>query len=228
MKIKDLAKEPSILGVIGDTNEAKSNLLYHLIEEFKKEGTFKLYSYGLRVKIPGNQEIFSVEELEQIKNSIIILDEVMTLWDLENKMAKRKIEKSLRLIFHNNNLLIICLLPENVKKFIAGKIQKYFFKKVTIPDLINGSKTKNIILGYKGQELGSSILNLEKGETLFFDGLHYEKLNIPYYKQYDTKRNNPQIIQKVTKKVSKKVNQKVQKNIPSQIGEEVKGEENHF
>jgi len=197
MKILNLFKEPRIIAVLGDVNEAKSNLLYHILNELKKEGTFNLFTYGLRNELNEATKIFSVEELEQIKNSVIILDEVMTLWDLNNRMAKRQIENTLRLIFHNNNILVICAIPENMRKFIAGKVGAYFFKKITLSDLINGSKTKIIVTNYKGNELGSSVLNLEKGETILFDGLHYHKLKVPYYEIYDTKVNNEPIIKKL-------------------------------
>ena len=132
MNFKELFNSPKVIAVIGDINEAKSNLLYHLIEELKKEGIFTLYTYGLKKEVPEAITIHSIEELEQVRNSIVVLDEIMSLWNLDDKMARRKIEKSLRLIFHNNNILVICAVPENIRKFIAGKINIYFFKKVTI------------------------------------------------------------------------------------------------
>jgi hypothetical protein len=212
MNIIKLFQKPSMIGVIGNPNEAKSNLLYHLIEQLKKEGKYNLVCYGLRNKIINATTIFSLPELEQVRDSIIILDEVMTLWDLDNRMAKRQIENTLRLIYHNNNVLIICCVPENVKKFIAGKLDVIFFKKVTLGDFINGSRVKRIVLDYKGSELGSSILNLSKEEALLFDGNHYYKLVVPYYSRYDTKKGNLPIIQKVNKGVNKNVNQNAQKN----------------
>lgn len=213
MKIANLFQKPKVIAVLGDVDQAKSNLLYHIIEELKKAGRFNLYTYGLRNEIKDSIKIYSVEELEQIENSVIILDEIMSLWDLDNRMAKRQIEKTLRLIFHNNNVLVLCAVPENVKKFIAGKINMYFFKKVTISDFINGSKSKIIATNYKGSELGSSVLNLEKDVTLFFDGLHYHKIKVPYYRKYDTKRENKPIIKIVKKSVNKKINNHVNENI---------------
>jgi hypothetical protein len=202
MKITNLFKTPKVVGIVGNPNEAKSNLIYHIIEELKKEGSYKLFCYGLRKKIPRSIEIYSITELEQIKNSIVILDEVMSLWDLNNRMAKRQIENTLRLIYHNNNILIVCAIPENVKKFIAGKFDVLFLKKITLGDLINGSRVKRIVMDYKGSELGSSVLNLSKQEALIYDGTHYHKIIIPYYKKYDSKLNKPKI-----------VNERVNKNV---------------
>ena len=190
MNLIKLFDKPGIIAVVGNVNEAKSNLLYHLITELNKIGEYTLYTYGLR---------------NDLKNSIIILDEVINLWDLENRKAKREIEKTIRLIFHNNNILILCGVPENFKKFISGKINIFFFKKVTLADLINGCKVKNIVMNYRGNELGSGVLNLDKDETLLFDGKHYYKLKVPYYKEYDTKLNNKQIIKNVPNNVPEKV-----------------------
>ncbi|MGQ4876861.1 MAG: hypothetical protein ACP6IY_22575 [Promethearchaeia archaeon] len=199
-------EKPCIMAVVGDVNESKSNLLYHLIEELRKEGKFSLYTYGLRKKISYSTTIYSIEELEKIRNSVVIIDEVMSLWDLTNRMAKRQIENTLRLIHHNNNVLVVCGVPENFRKFIASKLDYVFFKRVTISDFVNGSRVKRILTNYKGSELGSSVLNLRRDETILFNGLHYSKLEVPYYPKYDSKKDNPQII--VNKSVNQNVNRK--------------------
>ena len=196
MNFIKLFSKPKIIAIIGDVNTGKSMLIYWLLKELKKIGKFKLYTYGLRVNMSNSKEIYSVGELESIKNSIVILDEVMSLWDLDNRASKRQIEKTLRLIFHNNNILLICGVPENFKKFISGKLNAVFYKKVTFQDFVNGSKAKYMITDYKGEEMGSSILNIEPNEVILFDSKHYSKLIIPYLRNYDTKKNNPEIVRK--------------------------------
>jgi hypothetical protein len=205
MKFKDIFNHPKVICVCGNVNEAKTNLLYYLLEGLKAYGNFNLYTYGLRTKIPGAITIFSVNELEQIKDSIVILDELMSLWDLDNRKAKKQIETTLRLINHNNNILVICALPENLKKFICGKVNEWFFKKCTLADFIQGSMASRICNEYKGVELGSSVLTMEKWEALYFDGRHYYKINIPYIKKYDSKKANIKIVQKNVRKINKKV-----------------------
>jgi len=197
MRIESLFNKPKIIAVIGDVNSGKSNLLYHLIHKLRESGKFDLVTYGLREEIKGAQEIFSVEELEQVRDSVIILDEVMTMWDLDNRMAKRQIENTLRLINHNNNILVISGVPNNFRKFIASKVDVVIYKKVTFQDFINGSKVKYNILNYKGAEKGTSILNLEVNKALVYDGLHYHKIHIRYLPDYDTKRNNIKIVRKI-------------------------------
>jgi hypothetical protein len=133
MLINQLFDKPKIIGVCADINQGKSNLLYHIITELKKDYRFKLYSYGLRNNL-GEQKIYSVEELEGIRESIIILDEFFNLFDLEDRRKRRTIENTLRLIHHNNNIVVLCGVPENFKKFIAAKIDMVFFKKSSLAE----------------------------------------------------------------------------------------------
>jgi len=199
---KGMFKDPSIYAIIGDPNSGKSILIYNLIENLKKDYTFKLITYGLRHKIKEAKEIFSINELEKVKNSIIFLDEFFTLFDLEDRKKRNQIENTIRLIYHNNNILVLVGLPENFKKFLSAKINVIFYKSVNFFDFINGSNVKRIILDYSGLERGSTLLNLEKDEVIVYDG-SYRKYRNDYLKEYDTKLNNVPIF--VEKKCSENV-----------------------
>jgi hypothetical protein len=211
MKIKELFDKPKIIGVVADVNAGKSMLLYHLLETLSKENTFSVFTYGLRLQFPKAVEIFSVAEMEQVKDSIIIIDELSSLFDLDNRKIKKQIENTLRLINHNNNIVVLCGVPENFKKFISAKLDIVFFKKTTISDLINGSRIKNILMAYNGHEKGSEVFNIDIDKVIVFNGLHYSKMKVPYYKKYDSKKDNVRII--VPNLVRKKVQKKVKKEI---------------
>lgn len=194
MNINKLLQKPKIVAIVADTNAGKSNFLYYILTKLNKSYNFNLYTYGLKYKF--GVEIHSVEELEQIKDSLIVIDEYFTLFDLEDRRKRKLIEKTLRLIYHNNNVLILSGLCENFKKFISNKLNIIFFMKCTLGDFINGGRMKRICLSYKGTELGSSVLNLGKGESIIYDGLHYEKIKIPYLPEFDSKKNNKEILSK--------------------------------
>jgi hypothetical protein len=164
-----------------------------------------MVSFGLKVSC-GERKIYSLKELEECRDEIIFLDEMMTLFDLDNRMAKRQIENTLRLIAHNNNILILCGLPENFKKFICGKISTWIFKKVTIEDFIRGCGAKKVVIDYHGVERGTELLSVNKNEAMIFDG-SYTKVKIPYLSQYDTKKDNKPLL-KVNVKPSVKVSVK--------------------
>jgi len=212
-KVESLFSKPSIVGLVGNANEAKSNLIYYILDTLKKDFKFKVYVYGLRCNVLNTTIVHSVEEIEQVQNSIIIVDEMENLFDFSDRKVKKQIEKTIRLIFHNNNILFLCGLGENFKKFLSAKLSVVIYKKTTIADLINGSVVKRIVLKYEGAEKGSNILHLNLDEALVFDGLHYEKIKIPYLKQYDTKASNVPIL--VRKSVPKNVQiKKVNNNNP--------------
>ena len=197
-----LFNEPKMIGLVADTNEGKSNLLYYLIEEFRQNYSFKLFAYGFKYKIKGSIEVFTIERLEGISNSLIIIDEFYNLFNLEDRNYKMSIESTIRTLHHNNNIIVLSGLGENFKKFISAKLSAIIFKKVTFDDLINGSKVKRVILNYNGDEKGSSILNLEVNEAIVYDGLDYHKIDVPYMSDYDSKRENVNIF--VVKNVEKR------------------------
>ena len=194
--LSNLFDGPKIIVLISDTNSGKSNTIYHILDSLKKSSDFSLYHFGLRAGLPFGQEIFSTGELEVIQNSLIVLDEVMTMWDLDNRKQKQAIETSLRLIHHNNNILLLSMLPENVKKFISGKTNAFIFKKITIPDMINGSVGKRLVEDYSGPEKGSVVLNMPIDQALVYNGQHFAKAHIPYMKDFDTKISNENIFKR--------------------------------
>lgn len=196
-KIINLFKAPKLIGLVADANEGKSNLLYWLIKALREDYKFNLYSYGLRANVVGERKIYSVEQLEIIHDSIIIIDEFASMFDIDDRKEKKQIEQTLRLIFHNNNVVLLCGLPENFKKFIASKLDSVIFKRCALSDFINGSRVKKIAFNYRGYELGAAVLNVEVDNAIVYDGKFYDKVNIPYVEEGDTKKNNISILEDV-------------------------------
>lgn len=194
--------KPKVMAVIADVNEGKSNLIYHLAEELMSQYNFNLVTFGLKYVIPNSKVINSLQQLEGIRDSLIFLDEFHTLIDLDDRNKKQQVERTFRLIHHNNNILLLAGVPENFKKFISGKLSVIFYKKVTIGDFINGSGVKNILTSYEGDGVGSKTLNMGKDEVLVFDG-DYKTFKIPYLAHYDSKKSNKPIF--VTKKCRENV-----------------------
>jgi len=193
-EVHKLFIKPRIIGLVGNANEAKSNTIYWILEELSKKFKFNVSVYGLKCTFPDTTPVYSLEEIEQVRDSILFIDEMTSLFDLDNRKSRASIERTLRLIFHNNNVLVLAGLGENFKKFISAKLNVVILKKITIADLINGSTLKNIVLAYKGHERGNNVLNLAINEAIIFDGLHYHKINVPYLSQYDSKKGNVQIL----------------------------------
>lgn len=198
MKIKEIFNKPKVIGIVADVNQGKSNFLYHIIKELKNSFEVDIWIYGLKTKQDYVTRINSLGELEQIKNSVIILDEFATLFDLENRKKRKQIENTLRLIHHNNNILVLCGLPENYRKFISAKLDVVIYKKVTIEDLVNGSRVKRIIMDYEGEGKGSCLFKVGVGNALVFTD-RYDMIKIPYLEDFDSKKKNIGIIRSKTK-----------------------------
>ncbi len=205
-QLSDYFDQPEVIGIIADVNEGKSLLIYYLIKKLKETYNFNLVTFGLKSEIEGTTTINSLEQLEEIRDSLVFLDEFYTLFDLDDRKKKRQIERTLRLINHHNNILVLVGVPENFKKFLSGKISTCFYKKVTINDFINGSSVKSNIINYEGKGRGYKTLNLKKGEVLVFDG-DYKIFPVDYLKEYDSKLNNKEIF--VLKKCAENVEENV-------------------
>lgn len=193
-KLLDLFSSPKLIGVVGDADSGKSNLLYFVIKALRECYQFNLYTFGLRVSLTGEQKIYSVEQLETIRDSIIILDEFASLFDIDDRKEKKQIEKTLRLIFHNNNVVLLCGLPENYKKFIASKLDSIIFKRCALGDFINGSRVKKVAFNYSDVEMGAAVFDIATEKAIVYDGKDYHKVNVPYVPEGDSKANNLNIL----------------------------------
>ena len=191
--MRELFDKPKLIGLIGNVNVGKSNLIYHIIEELRKDSDFNLVTFGLKSVIKNSKQIWSLEELEQVTNSLIVIDETFSLFDIDNRTKKKQIEETFRLLHHNNNILIMSLLPENCKKFISSKLDAMIFKKCSMADFINGSTAKRIATNYRGPEKGTTLLDIKVDKALIFDST-YSVIDVPYLPAHDSKKGNQQII----------------------------------
>lgn len=195
MDVTKLFDCPKIIGVVGDVNSGKSMVLYNIINKIMDYNP-NLYHFGLRCDIPNSTRVYSIKEIESVTNSIIIIDELSSLFDLDDRKQKKLIENTFRLLNHNNNVIILCGVPENFKKFVSSKVNQIFYKTSTISDFINGSSIKHTLTSFNGNQRGSEMLNMRKDEALYYDGSHYTIIPVEYLEDYDTKKHNQNILQK--------------------------------
>ena len=187
------------LGILmSRSDEGKTHTLCTIIEEYKKQFNGTVTTFGFRdelLNLLNVKSFSSLIELEEIRNSIIIVDEAGALFDLEDRKKRRQIESTLRLVNHRNNKILLSGLPTDFKKFLCAKSKVFIYKTLMISDLINGSMAKEILMQYRGPGLGTHTLLLDKGTMLCFDGTFWKE-TIPYNEKYDTKVNNENLFKK--------------------------------
>lgn len=200
-KVEDIFNDPSIrvIGICADPNQGKSNTIYHLIDVLKtKYEGVKMYSYGLRVQVEGVRDIHTIYELENINNSVIFIDEFYDMMNMGNRKQAERAEKTLRTIYHSNNIMILCGLPRNFNKFVSGMLQACIFKQSTLEDFIQRSTLQQCMMAYSGGfqvTKGQYLLKMPKNVALVWTGgKHFDEVEIPYCEYGDTKRFNPPIL----------------------------------
>jgi len=215
MNIKRILKNDLSI-FMARSNEGKTMALVNLILAYKKRFDGDIWVFGMKEEITlalGVKTFQSLVELEQIKESIIVIDEVGLIFDLDNRKQKKQIDLTFRKVNHNGNKIILCGLPTDFKKYICAKAKCFMYKTLKISDLINGSEAKEVINQYNGDEKGTYILGLPINKMLCFDG-HYWLEDIDYLIEFDTKRENKDLFC-VPKKVEKEVKKGVVGETPT-------------
>lgn len=202
--VEDLLRDASIrsVGVISDVHQGKTNTLNHIIKALRsRTENPSIWSFGLQTVFAGVQTINSVEELESITNSVVLIDEFPDMFDLDNARQLRKFEKTMRKIFHSNNVFVICGLPRNFNKRLSAMLQAVIFKQCTLTDFIQRSPVDEAIKSYSpafGDEIqkGSTMLTMPKNIALVRDvsTKHWYPVNVPYIEEGDSKRFNSPIL----------------------------------
>jgi len=186
------------IGIIGNVNEAKSNLIYHCIKTLLGKFNDKIYSYGLHMDVNGVTKINMVEELESISNSFIFIDEYASLFSLSNRRQVEKFEITMRSIFQHkfNNTVIICGTPHNFNKFLSGLLQILIFKQCRLEDFIQRSSPQQAVASFSPAglhfvEKGSAILKVPKHVALIYNvaksDSKWSEVIIPHEIEYDSK-----------------------------------------
>jgi hypothetical protein len=218
MEIKKILQH-NITGVLGDTSTAKSSLLCTLIEEFRKESDAPVWTYGLKEELTDRLEtnrFYSLDIMAKIKNSLIVVEEVGKIFDLENRKFKPVVEEVLRTIDHNNNKLVICGLPYDFKKFISARVKAFIYSYTTLSELINGSPAKEYLQIAQLPEKNYFYLDLPKGTFLYKSRDYEKKFVVPYNEKYDTKKINIDLFSKNVQECAEKSDIFVQKKESNQ------------
>lgn len=189
--------------LLGKSNEGKTMFLVNIIKKYTDNYTGQVFSFGmddLADKL-GIKKFSSLIELENIRNSIVVIDEIGALFDLSNRKLKKQIENVLRLVNHHGNKILASGVSSDFKKFLCSKAKCFIYKSLNFSEMINGSLAKELLLQYQGSGVGFHSFQIDKNKVLIYDGVYYSS-ELAYLKEFDTKLKNEDLF--CSKNVQKK------------------------
>ena len=157
--------EVRTIAVLGDRNTGKSNLLFHLISSYSGEREIVMYSYPKETKY---RQIYSLEELAQTTNAIVIMDELQKHIKFYQKRTSEDFLDLLAVMAHNNNTLVFTTpMSQFITKALDVFIDCYVYTRIRdLAVLKNGSKAKRLLQGNSFQVITKWGVNLKTGEYL--------------------------------------------------------------
>lgn len=196
----EITKPIRVIGIVGDPNNGKTNVINYIIETLKREAKdTQIAAHGLKNQIDGVMNIHTIEELERMRNSIVFIDEWADLVDVYNQRQMRMFEQSIRTIYqpNKNNIVILCGMARNYNGKISGMLNAVIFKQTTMIDVVQRSVLSNILTQYSGG------FEVTKGKVLAMPnhvalvniiGSHFHEVEVPYVESGDMKRNNQLVV----------------------------------
>jgi hypothetical protein len=154
----------------------------------------ELHNQGLPVEV-----FYSIREMEQITDSIILADEAGKLLNVVNRKQHEEMLRTLRLVSHQNNRIVLVGLPFDFKKIFSAQATCFLYKSLNIAEMINGSTVKETLLEYKDYHLGAYTLSLPKSQVLCYDAGGFWIDDIDYFPEFDSKANNINLFKKIKK-----------------------------
>lgn len=132
-------------GILGDTNSAKSSLMFHLLRNYT--GDRKIYLLGYPVQVDEFENLQNFNDIFQISNSIIAIDELSKYIKTYDRKANYDLMDLIATFSHQNNTLIFTTqLTQFITKGVEAFIDCWAIKRINdLDSLKNGSKVKRII-----------------------------------------------------------------------------------
>lgn len=194
-------KSLSVIGVIGDKHQGKSILLYNMIHIIQQDAPeTHIVGFRLSIHVPGVLHLNTLLELSKVRNSYVIVDELKTIVDTENRTDMQTFLEILQTIRHANNTLILSGLAHNFNGKISGELDAAIFKQTTLISIIKRSNLDYILRPLRSEGKAAKnkfMLNMPTNGALVYHPQmkkewHY--IEIPYLKEYDSKKDNEPVI----------------------------------
>ena len=192
-----------VIGVVADKNQGKSNLLYNIIDIIQRKAPqTNIVGFRLSINVPGVTSLGTLEELSMVSNSTIIIDELKTLVDLDNRREVKTLMTILQTLYHpgRNNTVFLCGLAHNFNGKISGELEAIIFKQTTIISIIKRSNLDYILRSLSSEGKASKneyTLVMPKENALIYHpgmGKRWHCIEVPYLERYDVKKDNEPVI----------------------------------
>ena len=196
MSFKEIFKDCRIAGLAGNKNTGKTNNLFFLLQELRKENKdLMIYAYGIPEALKPlllELDVLEISSLKQMvgkKGSLFIIEEMQRL-KLNDRRYKDALGEFVDFIYHNNNY---CLLSSPaIREFnsvIGGIIEKWLLKSINLDDCINGSQLKKAVEEYKGKFKSLGDITLKREDILLINNEKEIILTCGYVEAADLKKS---------------------------------------
>lgn len=216
-------KSLSVIGVVADKHQGKSNMLYSMIDIIKRNAPdTNVVGFRLFVKIPGVLMLNSLVELAKIRDSYIFVDELKTIVSTDNRKEVDELLKLLQTIRHANNTIVLSGLAHNFNGKLSGEIDAWIFKQTTVISVVKRSNLDYVLKelgdGEQQARMNKYVLAMPKDGALIYHpymtkNWHY--INVSYLEECDTKKDNQPVIKWLDKRNEPPIDKKTQRRLDS-------------
>ena len=204
MLLKEVFGDRRIVGFAGAKDSGKTNNLMALIKNFRQHNKdTPIYVFGLEQSalnwlaknFRGIYEVSGLSQLSNKRDALIVIDE-MQLIKLNSRKHTEALNKFVDFIYHHNNWVI--LTSPSLREFnsiIGSKIERFILKSMSIPDLVNGSQLKDVVVNYNGRCKSLDSIEVGKDKILIINEEHEKVIELEYIKEVDSKLKNVNIFE---------------------------------
>lgn len=195
----ELFKKYRSIGVVGNSNCAKSSLCLDELVNLKKKVNIEIYVLGVEeclheyLKLQGIKILNSIDDILNmtIKNSVLYVDEFAEIYDsnMASKQTER-IRKFFNRLYHLNNYILISTAQSKFwNVFMCSLVKVFIVKEIDYDSLVRGTFLKRKIKNISGN---TSEYKLEVQKNTYYivtDDYLVEKKTFEYKEDLDSKKN---------------------------------------
>jgi len=214
LMIERLFKKHRSVGVLGNSNTAKSSVCLNELLKLKKKFKIEIYVFGVErdlyeyLESKGIKILNSVDDIldMKIKEAVIYIDEFADIYDtnMASKQTNR-IRRFFNRLYHLNNYVLISTSQSKFwNVFMCSMIKAYIVKEIDFDSLVRGTFLKRKIINISGN---NSEYRLEAKKNEYYVVTNEDivrKGNFGYNKELDSKKNLVNPFVKMETKINNK------------------------